>query len=203
MEITQPDSTIKTYPLERLTKLYDGIEQLEDDLWGDETSAAHEMYSDDGEQTWTMNEDGVWQPEPDSNEWEEYDDDSDAEEYGSMDVDSGGWADEDMVEEPTQLPQSVKSATSLKKADVEHSLAALDQPGSMEDDTWKRFDILSSTPQDHAFFSSPPAQPSKSFLGRLTREYRVLSSSLPGWRPFYLYIYPLIPSFRFHHRSCI
>src|SRR5205085_1059048 len=36
-----------------------------------------------------------------------------------------------------------------------------------------------SAPPDHAFYSSTPAQHSKFFLTRLSREYRVLASSLP------------------------
>jgi len=44
---------------------------------------------------------------------------------------------------------------------------------------WKRFEILASAPHDHAFYASAPAQPSKNFLARLSREYRVLSNSLP------------------------
>ena len=48
---------------------------------------------------------------------------------------------------------------------------------------WKRFDVLPSAPPDHAFYGTPPAQPSRSFLARLSKEYRVLSSSLPGTFP--------------------
>jgi ubiquitin-conjugating enzyme E2 O len=45
---------------------------------------------------------------------------------------------------------------------------------------WKRFDILPAAPGDHAFYSEQPAQPGKSFMARLNREYRALASSLPG-----------------------
>ena len=44
---------------------------------------------------------------------------------------------------------------------------------------WKRFDVLPEAPHDHAFYSIDPAQPSKTFLARLSKEYRVLQSSLP------------------------
>lgn len=50
----------------------------------------------------------------------------------------------------------------------------------VEEPPWKRFDILSSAPADHAFYSEPPAQPGKSFMTRLNREYRALANSLPG-----------------------
>jgi len=36
-----------------------------------------------------------------------------------------------------------------------------------------------TAPPDHAFFSSSPGHPSKSFLGRLRREYHILATSLP------------------------
>ena len=45
---------------------------------------------------------------------------------------------------------------------------------------WKRFEILPSAPTDHAYYGSQPAQPSRTFLARLNKEYRVLESSLPG-----------------------
>jgi ubiquitin-conjugating enzyme E2 O len=45
---------------------------------------------------------------------------------------------------------------------------------------WKRFDILSSAPPDHAFYSRPVAQPSRAFMARLHKEYRALSTGLPG-----------------------
>ncbi|KAF9455069.1 hypothetical protein P691DRAFT_691418 [Macrolepiota fuliginosa MF-IS2] len=48
-----------------------------------------------------------------------------------------------------------------------------------EELSWKRFDILPCAPVDHAYYSSPPAQPAKSFLNRLNREYRALANSLP------------------------
>lgn len=44
---------------------------------------------------------------------------------------------------------------------------------------WKRFDVLPEAPQDHAFYSYNPVHPNKIFLARLSKEYRVLQSSLP------------------------
>lgn len=60
---------------------------------------------------------------------------------------------------------------------------AAEKNKATEELTWKRFDILPSAPLDHAFYSSTPAQPAKSFLNRLNREYRALSNSLPGIPP--------------------
>ena len=48
------------------------------------------------------------------------------------------------------------------------------------EERWKKFTFLPSAPPDHAFFDTPVAQPSKTFMTRLNKEYRVLGSSLPG-----------------------
>ena len=45
---------------------------------------------------------------------------------------------------------------------------------------WKRFDILPSAPTDHAFYDRPVPRPSRTFIGRLQKEYRALSTGLPG-----------------------
>ncbi|KAG9103116.1 hypothetical protein FRC06_000178 [Ceratobasidium sp. 370] len=47
---------------------------------------------------------------------------------------------------------------------------------------WHRFEILPSAPLDHAYYAtkSSSAQPPKSFLTRLAKEYKVLASSLPN-----------------------
>ncbi|KAG9099714.1 hypothetical protein FS749_000576 [Ceratobasidium sp. UAMH 11750] len=51
-----------------------------------------------------------------------------------------------------------------------------------ENSPWHRFEILPSAPLDHAYYAtkSSSAQPPKSFLTRLAKEYRVLASSLPN-----------------------
>ena len=54
-------------------------------------------------------------------------------------------------------------------------------PDSDNDDRyWKRFDVLPSAPTDHAFYDKPVAQPSRTFMARLHKEYRALSTGLPG-----------------------
>ena len=45
---------------------------------------------------------------------------------------------------------------------------------------WKRFDILPSAPTDHAFYDRPAPQPWREFMARLHKEYRALSTGLPG-----------------------
>ncbi|KAG5647587.1 hypothetical protein DXG03_008940 [Asterophora parasitica] len=186
VEVTHPDSAVKVYPLERLTKLYDGIEQLEDDLWGDETPEHLDEDMDGDEAVWSMDEDGVWQPNMDGDEWEEYEDeDMESEDEDPINVEAGGWADESMedpIEEPeAPAPLPDKPATeTLHQPPLDRPLDATETLVESGDElTWKRFEVLSSAPPDHAFFSSPPAETSKAFLGRLTKEYRVLSNSLP------------------------
>ncbi|KAG6911555.1 hypothetical protein DXG01_011857 [Tephrocybe rancida] len=181
VEITHPDSTVRIYPLERLTKLYDGMEQLENDLWGDDTDS-HDAHSDDeDEQIWSMDENGVWKPDLNGNDWEEYEDDKMPDENDSMNVDAAGWAD-DSTDISMGEPEVPSHAVPTTQATLQPPLEERHTMNESPEDatlTWNRFEVLSSTPHDHTFISTPPAQPSKSFLGRLTKEYRVLSSSLP------------------------
>ncbi|KAF8898907.1 hypothetical protein BD779DRAFT_1666666 [Infundibulicybe gibba] len=188
VEVTHPNSSIKIYPLERLTRLYDGIEQIEDSMWDDDATDSQGSDVDiDNREFEAMDEDGVWRQGSDTadDEWEEMDEGA---EDGSMDADNREWADEFMI----VAEGSHKTATPI---DVQRSASRDDEliaskPGhgptlpEYTDDPigppWKQFDILPSTPLDHAFLNSPPAQPSKTFLGRLSREYRALASSLPA-----------------------
>ncbi|KAG8872742.1 hypothetical protein FRB97_007396 [Tulasnella sp. 331] len=51
-----------------------------------------------------------------------------------------------------------------------------------EDGRWKRFDVLSSAPADHAFLDKrkgSAGQQSRLFMARLSKEYKMLNSSLP------------------------
>lgn len=188
------------YPLERLTKLYDGIEQLEDDAW-DEVSDGDKSYSDEDEQSWAMDEDEEWSANPPPyNCIPTFSHISGA---GTTDTDTQISNDEvDTIEVDEELRSSdnnmadgnegMDSRMSLSVEPVEGLRAhSSDVPAETEvteshsDDfldgiKWKRFEVLSSAPSDHFFYSSPPTQVSRSFLGRLAREHRVLRSSLPG-----------------------
>ncbi|KNZ75661.1 putative ubiquitin-conjugating enzyme E2 23 [Termitomyces sp. J132] len=181
IEVAHPDSTVEIYPLERLTKLHDGMEQLENALWGDGGDSYDGHSGDEGEEIWSMDEDGVWQPDLNGGDWEDENDEMQLVEDDSIEVVSGGWADESM-ENSADKPEIPTPEVPLAQ---NTRLPALEDPGPTDKCavettlTWDRFEILSSAPLDHAFISSPPAQPSKSFLSRLTKEYRVLSSSLP------------------------
>ncbi|KZV76968.1 hypothetical protein PENSPDRAFT_597485 [Peniophora sp. CONT] len=92
-------------------------------------------------------------------------------------------------EPPASSPEPSPTAYSpspeqMKEAAYANGRAGPSQPAapSTDDDAdspWKRFDVLGEAPIDHAFYSTPIAQPSRQFLGRLQKEYRALQSSLP------------------------
>ncbi|KAI0094796.1 hypothetical protein BDY19DRAFT_914675 [Irpex rosettiformis] len=201
IEVMLLDSSIVVLPLERLTRLHDGLDQLED-LWGD--GSEQDSLIDEDVETWATNEQGEWVRGADGDDWSTDDDDN------PMEVDDDGWSSSD----PTALQSSSEAATSppgvvtpdelnsphtlstrtqtpdiptatllgedvsMRGASTQPNLAALCN-GEDAETHWKRFEVLPSAPVDHAFYSSSPAQPSRTFLGRLNKEYRVLESSLP------------------------
>ncbi|KAJ7932556.1 hypothetical protein B0H13DRAFT_1955957 [Mycena leptocephala] len=194
VELTHPNGAVRSYPLQRLTKLYDGIDQLEDDMW-DEMSENHAGQEEIrfGLSTRRVSESG--------DDWPEYGyGDEEDERDGEVPMVNGdGRAWPDVPLGPLEVvPGLISSellssiytgpetppAERLPSPDVPKDAADNPPPEDLdsEDESelpWKRFEVLSSAPQDHAYYNSPPAQPSKSFLGRLTREYRVLANSLP------------------------
>lgn len=188
-----PDSTLTVLKLERLTRLYDGLEQLED-MFGEEMSQSDDSYHEgEPEEVWAMDEHGMWMPEDaeDEDEW------TDEEGIDSMDVDDEGWTASDPTAmqmstppsdsatlHPDDLSTSETQTVRPSSPDVPKDATDADEPDKapqiVEEPLWKRFEVLSTAPPDHAFYNSAPAQPSRSFLGRLSKEYRVLSNSLPG-----------------------
>jgi ubiquitin-conjugating enzyme E2 O len=218
VEITLPNGTVAKYPLERLTRLYDTLEQLED-LWGEgsaQDDPENDHAHDHDTEVWAMDEDGVWQAQPngdENEEWEETD-----EEEGDYETDVEGDAQMDDIHPPdnevhaswwdhivptlTPVPADQRDTASVsqdpsstlrssspdvprdatEKEDVLVDgavVSGVDEDGERESH-WKRFEILSEAPHDHAFYNSTASQPSRNFLTRLQKEYRALSSSLPG-----------------------
>jgi ubiquitin-conjugating enzyme E2 O len=187
INITHPNGSTAIYPLTRLTKLYDSLEQFEDDGWEGEDGSDQGSHIDNA--LWHLNPDGTWRYDHDDSEWEDEDSDEDD---GAMDVDT--WADE--IDIP--LGSSISSSLILRDVtpDVIDSVSPFPVSSSntspdstqeiivQEDDDadspWKKFEVLPGAPHDHAFYSSVSNQPSKNFLARLTKEYRALSTSLPG-----------------------
>lgn len=216
MELTHPNGAVRSYPLQRLTKLYDGIDQLEDDMW-DEMSE-HQHHGAEHTNLWTITEEEGASEPPDSDsgdDWpdDDYDDgteeeDETAVEVPTVDGDGRTWPDvplgplevvpgllsSDLISSmcdgpetpqadvaPTPVTPLAHAADRLPSPDVPKDASPSPDLDSDEPESpWKRFDVLPSAPVDHAFYTSAPAQPSKAFLGRLTKEYRVLASSLPG-----------------------
>ena len=176
-----------------MTKLYDGIEQLEDE-WDD---SASEGYSDEGDRPWAMEADA-------GNEWECVHDDMDEDMdnvQGNDTVEQGGtllWhgqVSEFRTPETILIPnieaeymESLDTGQSLRDKSCsldECEVSTMLESADFQDDdhgktVWKRFEISATVPPDHAFYSSSPGQPSKLFLGRLSREYHILATSLPG-----------------------
>jgi ubiquitin-conjugating enzyme E2 O len=187
VEVNLVDGTISVLPLERLTKLYDGMDQL-DDLWGDEvfTESGSEFTDEIME---IISEDPLLPGEVDGGEWEDVDDDMEVEKDWSDDGEgeahnvpptpvpvSGEATPQPPV--PASPPTAGPATTDVPPVSDQQLTASTSS--SVSDAPFERFEVLSSAPHDHAFLSTNPAQPSKNFMTRLTKEYRVLSSSLPG-----------------------
>ncbi len=215
MEVTLPNGVVAKYPLERLTRLYDTLEQLED-LWGEgsvQDDPENDHVHDHDTEVWAMDEDGHWQAQPNgdgNDEWEETDEEEDymmeVEGDAQMDdiyapyneVNASGWdhivptmtaipADQQETASVSQVPSSTLRSSSpdvprdaIEKEDVFVDGTVVSGVDEDRDSHWKRFEILPDAPHDHAFFNSTPSQPSRNFLTRLQKEYRALSSSLPG-----------------------
>jgi ubiquitin-conjugating enzyme E2 O len=217
VEVTLPNGAVAKYPLERLTRLYDTLEQLED-LWGEgsvQEDLEHDHVHDHDGEVWAMDEDGIWQAQPngdENDEWEETDEDEDY----AMDVEGDAQMDDihapdndvhaswwdHIVPTMTPIPVDQQDTASVSQvpsstlrslspdvprdaAEKEDTLVdgvvvtGVDEDGDKESH-WKRFEIIAEAPHDHAFYNSTASQPSRNFLTRLQKEYRALSSSLPG-----------------------
>jgi len=195
IEVTHPNGSVAVYPLSRLTKLYDSLEQFEDDGWeGEDYGSDQGSHVENGEGVWLLDSDGTWRYDVDDGEWEDEDEDDEDEDGNGdvMDVDT--WADEIDVPLDDGMPDSliprdatpdvVDSVSPLPASPSNTSPDTTQEVILQEDDDTdsplKKFEIIPNAPHDHAFYSSVPCQPSKNFLARLTKEYRALSNSLPG-----------------------
>jgi len=202
VEVVLPSGTTEILPLQRLTKLADGLEQIEE-LWGDDVSEGEEGSDIDVEEdveVWEMDGEGQWvgMEDEDTGDWST----DEGEEDNTMDVDDEeGWSSSDPTvhhqdhEPPLAVASETGPASPVEKLDGSSKSARPKSPDVPQDATetdnaeaadaedrdehWKRFEVLPSAPADHAFYSSPPAQTSRGFMARLSREYRALQSSLP------------------------
>ncbi|KAH9899514.1 hypothetical protein C8Q73DRAFT_639825 [Cubamyces lactineus] len=197
IEVILPNSETVVVPLERLTRLYDSVDQLED-LWGDDEGTIEE-----GEEVevWEMDQDGHWVEGTigDDDEWESADEELDADD--GMDVESaeggGDWSPSTdtvipplHVEPPSMVVDSTTPSEPPRPTSTEGRPHSPDvpkdatEPDDAEHDAhtdtpWKRFEVLPSAPVDHAFYNTPPAQHTRQFMARMTKEYKALQSSLP------------------------
>jgi ubiquitin-conjugating enzyme E2 O len=172
-----------------LTKLYDGMIEHLDDMWGDEefTESGSDFTDEIME---IISEDPLGnEVEEDEGGWEDILEDDEA----TMDVDH---TESQNSKHPPSSTTSTAVATPARSStpqpplltpSISHShhassgatesSAPQNQPSEMPYD---RFKVLPSAPEDHAFRAAPPGQPSRNFMTRLNKEYRVLGSSLPG-----------------------
>lgn len=197
-----PNADTIVVPLSQLTRLYDSVEQLED-LWGED-----EGMVEDGEEVevWEMDQDGHWvEGSPDDDdEWESAGEDDpdevmeDTLEHSDGEPGESDWSLPNGASIPPvqvgtgmvidSVPPSVDSRSPSSTSNGRsHSpdvpKEAIEVDGEEEEEAekpWKRFEVLASAPADHAFYNTTPGQPSRSFMTRLTKEYKALQSSLPG-----------------------
>lgn len=136
-------------------------------------------------------EDGLWHSmnEEDEDGWTE-DDEENGDNRSLMSLDDVGPPPrlipiEDAPSEGKASHEATASSNREPESEAKGNIDPTDADESeeSEDGPWKRFDVLATAPADHAFYSTVPSQPSRSFLSRLTKEYRALSSSLPGGFP--------------------
>ncbi|KAI0734484.1 hypothetical protein C8Q72DRAFT_880146 [Fomitopsis betulina] len=196
VEVVLPSGNTEILPLQRLTKLADGLEQIED-LWGDDVSEGEDVSDVDIEgdvEVWEMDGEGQWigvEDEEDNGDWSTDEGDEDV----AMDVEEDRWSTDPTIrhsqdhELPLVVPTSARntdnpsSSTRPNPPDVPQDAMEMDVTEADETENgeshWKRFESLPSAPVDHAFYSSTPATMSRGFMARLSREYRALQSSLP------------------------
>jgi ubiquitin-conjugating enzyme E2 O len=199
--------------VERLTRLYDGMEQLDDDIWDDSGS---EGYEDEYEDTWAMGEDGEWQPTAGGDgEWEDvYEHEFVEEGDVAMEVDEDVWPtdgpdqqDNGPETENAHPDSSPTHSTPAKEGPLSGSPVESARPTSLQlpedSEHWNHFEILSEAPVDHAFYSTVPNRPSKQFMARLQKEYRILASSLPGKFIYHVVFSTSFYSLRINHRQSV
>ena len=195
IEVTLGDRRKVAVPLERLTRLNEYLDQFEN-VWGDDLSEGQEQYMDSEDEgpLEIQTEDGQWftYHEDDEGDWVDEDDRETtavlADLENVMDVDdqetesSVGNSNRSTDGTHTITTPSPKSiANELPNGSVgASSRSSCDDDAFISGPSSKRFDILPSAPVEHAFYGVVPSTPSRQFLSRLTKEYRALSSSLPG-----------------------
>lgn len=186
-------------PLERVTLLNnEGIDEL--GVWPDDNMSMSEGSSYASEQVMeeVLYPDGAPPEGEEVDGWEtegsggDEDMQSAESEWGDEQADKD--RDEDMVVPGGPIPASPLPPAPEEEAPVAELLpqagpsTGITSQGSILDtldestSPWHRFEILSSAPVDHAYYAqkTTSAQPPKAFLTRLSKEFKVLASSLPS-----------------------
>lgn len=201
VQVCFPDGAREIIPVNRLTILNDFADEL--NLFGDAISDGYidELFEEafpfeaSAIATHELLDRSMPQDSPDVHmeheAWKHLDESVD-DEKGPMDVDSDGRASTPMSEPRPSIQSSPYVATTSSAMPPQLPSTSAPHPSSLYPSTlesdrgadWRSFVILPTAPKDHAFISQvPPAQPTKTFLQRLNKEYKVLSSSLPGKTP--------------------
>ncbi|KAF9527796.1 hypothetical protein CPB83DRAFT_855638 [Crepidotus variabilis] len=162
VQVTHPDLSTATYPLNRLTRLMDTLEPLEDEMW-DEHDHGHDMDTD----MWAVDENGEWSPVENGNEWEDMSEDSDTEEHNTQQT---------IIHNEMETEKPVHAGLGTA---TPHTSNNLNENKEETLDPWIRFMFLPSAPPDHHFLKDPLTEPSKTFTTRLRKEYRSLEGGLP------------------------
>jgi ubiquitin-conjugating enzyme E2 O len=166
-EVTLPHGDVQTYSIERLSRL----SELLTDLFMDDDMLPHD-HQHEG-----------WIGEEDEGLWEEMVDDSD-----ELDL----WEDSAAPIETKAVPILIdnSSSDSLGRATMETESPSPPTSSAiftdLDEEQWARFAVLPEAPIDHAFYPYRSPNVNKSFMGRLAKEHRALTSSLPG-KPFHRY----------------
>ncbi|KLO15052.1 hypothetical protein SCHPADRAFT_902766 [Schizopora paradoxa] len=188
IDVKLPNQQIVSVPLERLSRLNDGLDQLED-VWGDgfDDSLDDEMDEDDkAEILGFQTEDGEWHEyDPDDEgDWEDDEDEAASEADVKMDTDDDISAPNPDLK--TQSPTSQEASSGSDDVGSRPTSSVSSEPTSVDEseskdeaEPCKRFDILPSAPVDHAFYTSTSVDPSRQFMSRLSKEYKALTTSLP------------------------
>ncbi|TFL06373.1 hypothetical protein BDV98DRAFT_559298 [Pterulicium gracile] len=157
VHVMHPGGMLGIYSVDKITRLHDGIEQLEMDNWDMQGDEHMDRMDED---------DGMWDDEEMDSDTMVADSDWETDAYANTDV---GMDAEDVALEVPQSNTALPAETPHPKP--EHSRS--------KDVDWKQFDVQTSVPIDHAFRNTTPAQPSRSFLSRIQREYRAFITGLP------------------------
>lgn len=85
---------------------------------------------------------------------------------------------------PSRTAMSLTQMPTPPKSDSEEAVTEIPRTAEEEEDgPWKRFEILPAAPPDHAFLdkrANGSGSQSRQFMMRLSKEYNILGSSLPG-----------------------